>query len=79
MVHNIHWPSKGIVRDLVDGIEHYVRKFNTDIYLIFDRFKGGSIKSDTRKARVVAFRRSHQLSLERRSYPQKIWLSSSST
>ena len=42
---------------------------NTDVYLIFHRYKTGSIKSDTRTARVGAFRRSHQLSLERELPP----------
>ena len=48
-------------------------------YLIFDRYKTGGIKSDTRTARVGAFQRSHHLSLERELPPKDMILSSSST
>ena len=67
MLHKVHWPPNGIVKDLVDGIHHYVRMLmlNTYVYLIFDRYKTGSIKLDIRTASVGAFRRSHYLSLER--------------
>ena len=67
MLHKVHWPPNGIVKDLVDGIHHYVRMLmlNTYVYLIFDRYKTGSIKLDIRTAIVGAFRRSHYLSLER--------------
>ena len=41
----------GLVRDLVNGIEKYVRPImiNTEVQLIFDRYKAGSIKSDKEK------------------------------
>ena len=57
MLHKVHWPPNGIVKDLVDGIDHYVRMLRliTDVYLIFDRYKTGSIKSNTRTAGVGAF------------------------
>ena len=57
MLHKVHWPPNSIIKDLVDGIHHYVRMLmlNTDVYLIFDHYKTGSIKSDTRTARVGAF------------------------
>ena len=81
MLHIIHWPTNGTVKDLVDGIEHYLQRFSSlsNVYLIFDRYKAGSIKSDTRNARVGAFRRSHQLYLERELPPKDMCLSSSST
>ena len=80
MLHKAHWPPNGIVKDLVYGIDHYVRMLRliTDVYLIFDRYKTGSIKSDTRTARVGGFRRSHHLSLERELPPKDIVLPSSS-
>ena len=67
MLRIVHWPPYGIVKDMVDKTDHYVRMLmlNTDVYLIFDRYKTGSIKSDTRTTRVGAFLRSHHLSLER--------------
>ena len=57
MLHIIHWSTGGTVRDLVDGIEHYLQRFSSqsDVYLVFDRYRAGSIKSDTRNARVGAF------------------------
>ena len=81
MLHKVHWPPNGVVKDLVNGIDHYVRMLmlNTDVYLIFDRYKTGSIKSDTRTARVGAFRRSHHLSLERELPPKDMVLPFSST
>ena len=81
MLHKVHWPPNGIVKDLVDGIDHYVRMLRliTDVYLIFDRYKTGSIKSDTRTARVGAFQRSRHLSSERQLPPKDMVLPSSST
>ena len=81
MLHKVHWSPNGIVKDLVDGIDHYVRilMLNTDVYLMFDHYKTGSIKSDTRAARVAAFRISHHLSLERELPPKDMVLSSSLT
>lgn len=59
LLYHVHWPSNGLVQDLVDAIEKYVRTIMnyTDIHLIFDRYKAGSIKSDTRKSRVGTFQR----------------------
>ena len=76
MLHKVHWHPNDIVKDLVDGINHYVRMLmlSTDVYLIFDRYKTGSIKSDTRTARVGAFRRSHHLLLERELPPRDMIL-----
>ena len=57
MLHKVHWPPNRLVKDLMDGIDHYVRMLRliTDVYLIFDRYKTGSIKSNTRTAGVGAF------------------------
>ena len=68
-------------KHLVDGIENYVRDIikKTEVHLIFDRYKTGSIKSDTRKARIGFFRRCHQLSLERELPPRDMVMFSSST
>ena len=46
-----------LVKDLMDGIDHYVRMLRqiTDVYLIFDLYKTGSIKSNARTAGVGAF------------------------
>ena len=81
LLYQVHWPSDGLVRDFVDGIERFVRMImiNTEVHLIFDRYKAGSIKSDTRKARVGAFRRCHQLSLDRELPPKDMVMFSSTT
>ena len=81
MLHKVQWPPNGIVKDLEDGIDHYVRMLmlSTDVYLMSDRYKTGSIKSDTRTARVGAFQRSRHLSSERQLPPKDMVLPSSST
>ena len=81
MLHKIYWPSTGTVKDLVDNVEHYLRKASpfSDTYLIFDRYKAGSLKGDTRDARVGSFRRNHQLTVEMELPPKEICLSSSTT
>ena len=81
MMHNIYWPSTGTVKDLVDNVEHYLQKASpsSDTYLIFDRYKAGSIKGDTRDTRVGCFRRNRQLTLEMELPPKEICLSSSTT
>ena len=70
MLHKVQWPPNGIVKDLEDGIDHYVRMLmlSTDVYLMFDR-----------TARVGAFQRSHHLSSERELPPKDMVLPSSST
>jgi hypothetical protein len=63
----VHWPTGGAVKDLIDGIERYIRKLIpcSDVYIIFDRYKVDSIKSGTRIARIGLFQRTHQLTLQR--------------
>ena len=81
MLHKLHWPTGGLVKDLVDGVEKYIRKIITkpDVFLIFDRYMPDSIKSDTRDARVRAFRRSPHLSLNRELPPKNMCLYSTTT
>ena len=61
----IHWPKQGLVSDLIDGINKFIKNYldTSDIYLVFDRYFSYSIKSDTRKIRVGSLRRNHFLSL----------------
>ena len=81
MLHKLHRPTDGLVKDLVDGVEKYIRKIITkpDVFLIFDRYMPDSIKSDTRDARVRAFRRSPYLSLNRELPPKNMCLYSTTT
>ena len=65
MLHSaIHWPKGGKVEDLLAGLRSYISKklLKSDVYLIFDRYKEFSIKSDTRQERSDQFRCSHTLS-----------------
>ena len=64
LLHKLHWLTGGAVKDLIDGIERYIRKLIpcSDVYIIFDRYKVNSIKSD---ARIGTFQRTHQLTLQR--------------
>ena len=47
LLHKVHWPTGGAVKDLIDGIERYIRKLIpcSDVYIIFDRYKVDSIKN----------------------------------
>ena len=75
MLHKVHWPPNSIVKDLVDGIHHYVRMLmlNTDVYLIFDRYKTGSIKSDTKTAGALGHFEDLIISRWKENYYQRIW------
>ena len=61
----VHWPKNGKVSDLLSGLRTYILRIliQSDVYLIFDRYRDFSIKSDTRQRRVNQFRCSHNLSL----------------
>ena len=81
LLYKIYWPAYGTVSDLVDGLEKYIRKLNAeaDVFIVFDRYRGKCIKSDTRQARIGSFRRCHQLALDRDLPPRDMCLSSSAT
>ena len=81
MLHKLHRPTDGLVKDLVDGVEKYIRKIipKPDVFLTFDRYMPDSIKSDTRDARVGAFRKSPHLSLNRELPPKNMCLYSTTT
>ena len=79
---NIYWPTTGSVKDLVDNVEHYLQKVSSQsdiIYLLFDRYITGSIKRDTRNARVGCFQRTYQLTLDIELPTKEMCLLSSST
>ena len=51
MLHSaVHWPKGGKVDDFLAGVRYYISKklSAADVYLIFDRYREFSIKSDTR-------------------------------
>ena len=59
----LHW-----INNYITGVRSYIsnKLSKADVYLIFDRYKEFSIKSDTRKERLDQFRCSHTLS---KTYP----------
>ena len=66
MMHSIlHWPKGRKLSDLLVALRSYITKIlsKSDVYLVFDRYKDYSIKSDTRQKRLSQFRRSHNLNL----------------
>ena len=65
MLHSvIYWPKGGKVSDFLTGVRSYIsnKLSKADKYLIFDRYKEFSIKSDTRKERLDQFHCSHTFS-----------------
>ena len=66
LMHKVYWPTDGMVKHLVDGVEKYIKKFifDSDVFLIFDRYKADSIKSV-----FGSFQRSYQLFLDRELPP----------
>ena len=66
MMHNfLDWPKGGKVSDLFDASRWYITKIQSqsDVYLVCDRYKYYSIKSDTKQERLSHFGRSHNLSV----------------
>ena len=65
MMHSIlHRPKVGKVSDLLIALRSYNTKilFQSDVYLVFDKYKDCSIKLDTRQERLSQFRRLYNLS-----------------
>ena len=51
----VHWPSKGVFKDYVDGFVNYVLSkliIACNVFVIFDRYKEKSIKGNTRASRL---------------------------
>ena len=66
MMHNfLNWPKGGKVSDLFDASRWYITKIlsQSDVYVVCDRYKYYSIKSDTKQERLSQFGRSHNLSV----------------
>ena len=66
MLHSaIQWPKGDTVEDLLKGIENFIWKFlsTADVYLVFDRYKEFSIKSNTRAERLGKFQRTYNLAI----------------
>ena len=60
----MHWPAKGTVVDFVNNFKRYIsnKLHESDVYLVFDRYRDYSTKSVTREGRVSDASRFYQLS-----------------
>lgn len=60
----IHWPPKGMIKDFVQNFKTFLaRKLNdSNVYLVFDRYREWSTKGSTREARECEASRVYQLS-----------------
>ena len=60
----MHWPAKGTVVDFVNNFKKYIsnKLHESDVYLVFDRYRDYSTKSVTREARASDASRLYQLS-----------------
>jgi hypothetical protein len=59
----VHWPVKGVIADFVENFKGFLLKklLDSDVYLIFDRYREYSTKSVTRDARTCEASRVYQL------------------
>ena len=60
----VHWPAKGTVVDFVNNFKKYIsnKLHESDVYLVFDRYRDYSTKSVTRQTRASDASRFYQLS-----------------
>ena len=60
----VHWPAKGTVVDFVNNFKKYIsnKLHESDVYLVFDRYRDYSTKRFTREARASDASRLYQLS-----------------
>ena len=60
----VHWPAKGTVVDFVNNSKKYIsnKLHESDVYLVFDRYRDYSAKSVAREARASDASRVYQLS-----------------
>ena len=52
----VHWPTKGVIKDYVNGFVNYVLSKMTisgNVFVVFDRYNKKSIKSSTRASRAA--------------------------
>ena len=59
----VHWPAKGVIADFVKNFKGFLLKklLESDVYLIFNRYREHSTKSVTRDARTCEASRVYQL------------------
>ena len=64
----VHWPTKGVIKDYVNGFVNYVLSKMTisgNVFVVFDRYNKKSIKSSTRasQAAVLQHSKKHVITL----------------
>lgn len=60
----IHWPAKGMIKDFVQNFKSFLARklLDSNVYLVFDRYREWSTKGSTREARECEASRVYQLS-----------------
>jgi len=68
----VHWSAKAVIADFVESCKSFLVKklLDSDVYLIFDRYREYSTKSVTRHARTFEASRVYQLT-ENRPLPSQ--------
>ena len=76
----VHWPAKGVIADFVDNFKsfHLKKLPESDVYLIFDRYREYSTKSVTKDARTCDASRVYHLTENMPLPSQKAMLTVSS-
>ena len=49
MIYHMVWPSSGTVSDLAAGLGHQPKRYNTQTFVIFDRYNQVSAKDQERQ------------------------------
>jgi hypothetical protein len=60
----VHWPSKGVFKDYVDGFVNYVLSKLTiasNVFVVSDRYKEKSTKGNTRASRASGLHQSKNM------------------
>lgn len=72
----VPWPTGGTVQDFLNNFRRHIRGYleSSDVYLVFDRYKEGSIKESTRNDRDQGASRVYTLRPAARLPPQKVVL-----
>ena len=78
LIYNTHWPTGSCAEEFAKGVLKSIsRKLATgDVYVIFDKYRDFSTKSDTRKTRVSAIKKLYLITKTTPLPPRELVLSS---
>ena len=63
LIYHVVWPSSGTVADLAAGMGHRLKRYNTETFVIFDRYEQVSAKDHERQRRAGESCTEYRLSL----------------